>query len=119
MDRVFIDGIKVTATHGVLASEKVNPQPFEIDITVYGDFRSAGREDSLGLAVDYSELGDIAVQVAKSTSFNLIEALAETLAERALALPRVFEVEVTVKKLQPPVRFSANHVGVTIRRRNG
>ncbi len=119
MDRVFIDGIRVTATHGVLASEKVNPQPFEIDIAVYGDFRSAGTEDSLGLTVDYSELGHLAAQVAKSTSFDLIEALAEAVAESALALPRVLEAEVTVRKLQPPVRFSANHVGVTIRRRNG
>lgn len=116
MDRVFLNGIGVTARHGVLKEERLTPQKFEIDISVYGDFQLAGEEDLLEYAVDYSELGDLAIEVATSNSFNLIEALAEAIADRALGLQRVVEVEVTVRKMRPPVSFPLSHAGVTIRR---
>ncbi|MCL4553333.1 MAG: dihydroneopterin aldolase [Candidatus Marsarchaeota archaeon] len=119
MDRIFLDGIGVTASHGVLRQEKLTPQQFEIDISVFGDFHLAGEEDLLDYGVDYSELGELVVEVATSNSFNLIEALAEAIADRAMGFERVVEVEVTVRKMRPPVAFPLNHAGVTIRRSIG
>ncbi len=116
MDRVFLDGIAVTARHGALKEERLIPQQFEIDISVFGDFHLAGEQDLLELAVDYSELGALVVEVATSNSFILIEALAEAIAAKALEIARVVEVEVTVRKMRPPVSFPLNHAGVTIRR---
>ncbi|NNN19710.1 MAG: dihydroneopterin aldolase [Acidimicrobiaceae bacterium] len=116
MDKVFLDGIKATASHGVLESEKAEPQPFEIDLAVYGDFRNAGIEDDLGLAVDYSLLGNLVIEVVTANRFSLIEAMAEAIAEKILSLPLVLEVEVTVKKMKPPVSFALNYAAVKVRR---
>lgn len=119
MDKVFLNAIRVQARHGVLREEKLHPQPFEIDVSVFGDFRSAGRQDLLGETVDYSQLGEMVVEVAETNSFDLIEALAEAIAERALGMHSVLEVEVTVRKMRPPVSFAVGHSGITIRRTNG
>lgn len=119
LDRIFLDGLQVSAKHGVLEEERRTSQPFEIDISVYGDFMTAGESDLLAETVDYSALGELVVEIATSTSFRLIEALAEAIALRTLALPRVSEVEVTVKKMRPPVSFALGHAGVTIRRARG
>ncbi len=116
MDTVFLRGIKVAARHGVLDSEKANLQPFEIDLAVRGDFRKAGQTDDLDDAVDYSTLGNLAIKVATSNVFNLIEALAEAIARDLLSIPKIAEVEVTVRKMQPPVAFELDHAGVTLRR---
>ncbi len=119
MDKIFLKGIEVLAVHGVLEDERKQPQPFEIDISVYGDFQEAASDDLLSLSVDYSQLGELAVEVATSKSFNLIESLAREIAERALSLDRVLEVEVTVRKMMPPVQFPVRYAGVTLRRTIG
>lgn len=119
MDTVFLRGIKVIARHGVLDLEKAIPQPFEIDLAVHGDFREAGQTDALDKAVDYSTLGSLAVEIATSRSFNLIEALAEAIAQVILSLSGVAEVEVTVRKMKAPVAFELDHAGVTMRRTLG
>ena len=116
MDKLFLDGIKATASHGVFESEKAEPQPFEIDLAVYGDFRNAGIKDELDLAIDYSVLGNLVIEVVTTNSFGLIEALAEAIAEKILSLPLVSEVEVTVKKMKPPVSFALNYAAVKVRR---
>ena len=119
MDRIFLDGIKVMASHGVLSVEKDSPQPFEIDIAVYGDFRAATESDRISQTVDYSLLGSLAIEVATTTRFDLIETLAQEIADRILAIDKVLEVEVTVRKMLPPVAYPLNFAGVTIRRTLG
>lgn len=119
MDRVFLKGIKVSGIHGVLESEKEKPQPFEVDISVFGRSIAVSNSDDLGDSVDYSKVGNIVVDAVANTSFNLIESLAQEIAARILLLRGVDEVEVTVKKLYPPVSFPLDHAGVTIRRSIG
>ena len=36
-DRLSLLGMRWRATHGVLAHEKVEPQPFEVDVVVHAD----------------------------------------------------------------------------------
>lgn len=118
MDQIFLKGIRASGIHGVLPEERVEPQPFEVDISVFGSF-AAARSDVLDGTVDYSALGTIAVEVISRQSFNLIETIAEEIADLILDIPGVQEVEVTVRKLSPPVEFALDHAGVRIRRRRG
>jgi dihydroneopterin aldolase len=116
-DRVFLAGMAFQARHGVLDWEKVEAQRFEVDVELVLDVQPAGLDDDLTRTVDYGGVYGIVRQVVESTTFNLIEALAEAIAHEVLgANERVDEVVVRVRK--PDVRLDGPlaYAGVEIRR---
>lgn len=115
LDRITLRGIEVVARHGVYPQEKVNPQPFRADLTVW----LAPRPDSdeLSTTVDYSELVTVVAGILSGESVDLIETLAERIAAACLARPGVAEVEVTVHKPDAPLSVPVADVAVTINRR--
>lgn len=113
-DRISVTGIRVTATHGVYAEEKVTPQLFVIDLVC--SLRQRPDADDLDTTVDYAELTGRVAEVAGSGSLDLIETLAERIAGACLAHPLVAEVEVTVHKPQAPLPVPVADVAVTITR---
>lgn len=119
MEKVFLKGIKAYGIHGVLESEKLASQLFNVDLEVLGNFEKAALSDDLAYAADYSKIGSLVVAAIADSSFNLIEALALEIVKRVLEMPTVNEVEITLRKMQPPVDFSLDHVGVTLRRSRG
>ncbi len=116
-DRIVVEGIRVEAIHGWLPSEKIHPQPFVVDLTVELDLSQAGRSDRLDHTVDYGGLIDEVVQTVTGESWNLIERVAERVAEVVLSHPRVEAVEVTVHKPEAPTPAPVDDVAVTVRRR--
>ena len=104
-------------THGVLDAERTQPQPFEVDLVVEADLRAARASDALGDTVDYGALADVARSVVAGESHDLMERIAERVAEEVVAADaRVAAVTVTVWKLRPPVPVDLGRAGVTIRR---
>ena len=101
-DRIALQGISVTACHGVLDSEKVEPQPFRADIVLEADLRRAGESDDLTHTISYAEIAQEAEQVLAGPTVDLIETLAERIAAIGLARPTVEAVEVTIHKPQAP-----------------
>lgn len=116
MDRIELRGLRVTGTHGVLPEEQSRPQPFEIDLDVEADLRSAGRSDDLGETVDYGTLAEAAVRVVATERHDLLERVAERIAEEVLVDARATSVTVTVRKLRPPVAVDLDHAAVRITR---
>jgi dihydroneopterin aldolase len=117
-DRIVLAGMVFQARHGVHDWEKVEPQRFEVDVELLLDVQPAGLEDDLALTADYGGVYQVTRQVVESTTFNLIEALAEAIAHELLAgHPLVEEVVVRVRK--PEVRLGGplDHAAVEIRRR--
>lgn len=117
MDKVFLRGIKAYGIHGVLESEKLAAQLFEVDLEVLGDFERAALSDDLDHTVDYSEIGSLVIEAIAECSFNLLESLALEIVNRILKMEHVKEVEATLRKVHPPVDFPVDYVGVTLRRR--
>ncbi|AKU18082.1 2-amino-4-hydroxy-6-hydroxymethyldihydropteridine diphosphokinase [Luteipulveratus mongoliensis] len=120
-DRITLTGLTVTACHGVLDSEKVEPQPFIADIVLETDLRRAGASDDLNHTVSYAEIAQEAEQILSGPSVDLIETLAERIAAAALTRPTIEAVEVTIHKPQAPagVPFHDAELGgpsVTVRR---
>lgn len=116
-DRIVLAGLAFQARHGVEPREKVEAQRFEVDVELLLDLQPAGLEDDLARTVDYGLVYATVRQIVESTTFNLIEALAEAIAHEILAeQPRVGEVVVRVRK--PDVRLGGPlaHAGVEIRR---
>jgi 7,8-dihydroneopterin aldolase/epimerase/oxygenase len=116
-DRILLDGMVFRARHGVADWEKVELQRFEVDVELAVDLQPAGLEDELTLTVDYGEAYRTIQQIVVSTTYNLIEALAEAIANELLAEhATVGEVVVRVRK--PEVRLGGPlaYAGVEIRR---
>ncbi|MST34719.1 dihydroneopterin aldolase, partial [Acidimicrobiaceae bacterium USS-CC1] len=83
-DRIELRGLRVLGTHGVLPEERSRPQPFEIDLDVFADLRVAGRSDDLADTIDYGAVATAAAAAVEGPHADLLEHLAERVAEAAL-----------------------------------
>ena len=116
-DRISLTNMVFQARHGVNDWEKAEAQRFEVDVELAVDVQPAGLEDDIVRTVDYRGVYATTRQVVESTTFNLIEALAEAIAHEILGdQPLVREVVVRVRK--PEVRLGGplDHASVEIRR---
>jgi dihydroneopterin aldolase len=117
-DRIQLRGLRVVGTHGVLPEEQARPQPFELDLDLAVDLALASVSDRLADTVDYGAVAELAAGVVAGPSFELLEALAEAIAQAALASDlRITEVTVHLRKLRPPLPMDLDTVGVRITRR--
>jgi 7,8-dihydroneopterin aldolase/epimerase/oxygenase len=116
-DRIEIRDLRVTGTHGVLPEEQERAQPFSVDIVAWVDMEAAQESDDLVDTVDYGALAQTAADVVGGRSYRLLEALAGRLAGALLLVdPRLEAVEVTVRKLRPPLALHVASTGVQVRR---
>jgi 7,8-dihydroneopterin aldolase/epimerase/oxygenase len=116
-DRIEIRDLRVVGTHGVLPEELERAQPFSVDIVVWVDMAAAQHSDALSDTVDYGALAQVAADVVGQRSYRLLEALAGRLADALLITdPRLEAVEVTVRKLRPPLALDVGSTGVRVLR---
>ena len=116
-DRILLTGILAEGRHGVHEHERLTPQAFEIDVELALDLQPAGTSDELDRTVDYSAVDVRVRELVESRSFQLIEALAETIAADILATYPVEEVVVRIRKPAVLLAGPVESVGVEIRRR--
>jgi dihydroneopterin aldolase len=116
MDRILITGLRELGVHGVLPEEKTRPQPFEVDVELEVELRTASASDDLDDTVDYGAVCEAISRVVSSERYDLLERLAARIAEVCCVDTRVERVRVTVRKLHPPVRAMVDHVAVSIER---
>ena len=115
-DRIEIKGIRALGTIGVLPEEQERAQPFEVDITIESNLSTSGQTDSLNDTVNYAEVTEVTVSIITNEKHLLLERVAERIAEETLKIDLVDAVNITVKKLRPPVPHHLEHSAVTIRR---
>ena len=102
--------------HGVSDAERARAQRFTVDIEVDTSTVRAGKSDRIEDTVDYRRLRAIAREVITGQPAHLIEALAERIASRALAVRGVKAVSVRVAK-QPASMKPITAASVHIRRK--
>ncbi|WP_020145112.1 2-amino-4-hydroxy-6-hydroxymethyldihydropteridine diphosphokinase [Terracoccus sp. 273MFTsu3.1] len=117
-DRIVLQGVSARGNHGVLAAEKRDGQTFLVDVTMVCDLAPAGRTDALGATVNYAEVADDVVARITGPSYDLIERLAEVIADDVLRHDLVESVEVVVHKPEAPVGHPFTDVQVCVERRN-
>jgi len=115
-DRIVLAGMRFFGYHGALPEERTPGQEFVVDVEVEADLREAGKSDDLGDTVDYRKVYAAAKSVVEGPPRQLLEAVAEEIATRVLALPRVEAVVIRLRK--PSVRLPGPvaHSAVEIRR---
>ncbi|MFE1783891.1 dihydroneopterin aldolase [Streptomyces sp. NPDC059506] len=117
MDRVALRGLRARGHHGVFDHERAEGQTFVVDLVLGLDTRPAAAADDLTLTVHYGIVAEEVVAVVSGEPVDLIETLAQRIADRCLAHEAVQEVEVTVHKPNAPVTVPFDDVTVTITRR--
>ena len=116
-DRVEIRGLELLAYCGVLDEEQARKQPFRLDLDLYADLSQAGRSDDLAHTVDYGAVTDRVVAQISEERYQLVERMAQRVADLALESPVVSAVTVRVAKLRPPIAAQVATAGVRIHRR--
>lgn len=115
-DRIVIEGLEVWGHHGVLPHERELGQRFVVDVTLEVDLAAAGASDDLADTVDYGAVAQAVHDLVAEERHDLLERVAERIAERALADDRVTGVEVTLHKPSAPLPVPAREVRVEVRR---
>jgi dihydroneopterin aldolase len=117
VDRVALRGLRARGHHGVFPTERDEGQTFVVDLVLGLDTAAAAAGDDLSLTVDYGAVAEQAVAVVQAEPVNLIETLAQRIAEQCLKHEPVREVEVTVHKPQAPITVPFDDVAITVLRR--
>lgn len=115
-DRIALRGVSAHAHHGVYAFERERGQLFSVDAVLEVDMRAAAAGDDLEKTVNYAELAQRLHAVLSGEPVNLIETLAQRLADVCLADPLVDAVEITVHKPHAELGVPFDDVTVSIRR---
>ena len=109
--------MRFEAKHGYHEWELQTLQPFEVDVELVMNLQPAGVDDDLTKTVDYGRVYDIVRQIVESTSFRLLEAIAEAISHELLSAFDVQEVGVRVRKPAVKLGGPLDHAAVEIWRR--
>lgn len=112
MDHIHIDDLLLRCIIGANDWERDKKQDVLINIVLHAELGRAGRSDDLADTVDYRAISKHVIEHVEASTYHLVEALAEHVAQICLDDPRVARVEVDVQK--PGALRYARSVGVTI-----
>jgi dihydroneopterin aldolase len=116
-DELSVLGIECFGHHGVLELERAEGQPFVVDLTLGLDTRSAANSDDLRDTVDYGSLVMEVKAAVETDPVDLIETLAQRVADVCLLDDRVAYAKVTIHKPTAPIRATFSDVALTITRK--
>jgi dihydroneopterin aldolase len=96
-----LTGLRFDANLGILAHEKSEPQPIQVDAELnLGEQPLLPRDDDINHVLDYRKVRQIIIAECKAEHVNLLETLIGKLAHRLLQLPGVLGVRVKIVKLE-------------------
>ena len=116
-DRLEVRGLRVHGHHGVFEFERRDGQEFVIDLVLGLDVTPAADTDDLSRTVDYGSLVVDVKEAVEKDPVDLIETLAQRIADVCLTRELVEWVEVTVHKPHAPIEATFEDVALTINRR--
>ena len=115
-DRLAVRGLVFRGHHGVFESERRDGQDFMVDLELGIDSTTAAATDDLRDTVDYGTLVDEVRVAVEDDPVDLIETLAQRLADVVLLDPGVEWVEITLHKPNAPIDATFDDVALTITR---
>lgn len=117
MDKIIIKGLEIFAYHGVNPEEKVDGQPFVLDITLDVDLSKPCQTDNVDDTVSYAKVVKLARAVMQQQSDDLIERAAQRVADAILEqFAKAIQVDITLKKPKAPIKAEFDYVAVRLLR---
>ncbi|HZJ84197.1 MAG TPA: dihydroneopterin aldolase [Syntrophomonadaceae bacterium] len=118
MDKILIKGLEFVACHGVMPEEKVIAQKFIIDLELHKDLTLAGQTDDLSNTINYVHIYEEVKDIVENNSFNLIEKMAEHIAQVILEKHLIEAIKVVVYKPNAPIKGRFDYFAVEIFRKS-
>jgi dihydroneopterin aldolase len=115
-DELALLGLECWGHHGVFEKERREGQKFLVDLVLGLDSAPAAAGDDLSRTVDYGSLAMAVKAAVEKDPVDLIETLAQRIADVCLADARVEWVRVTVHKPDAPIEATFADVALTIHR---
>lgn len=107
-DSIHLRQIEVYGKHGYLPCEKREPQPFQVDLSLFADLFEPSRSDRLDETFDYAKIEAIVIDTIQNSHFDLIERLADEILQRLFAsFPRLEAIEIELTKPRAPLLTAA------------
>lgn len=95
---IRVTGMRFWGRHGANPGEQRHEQPIDVDVSLKLDLRAAARTDALARTIDYSEIYRTCERIVTKRSFQLLESIAQTIAEDLWPWPKVLALRVRVRK---------------------
>lgn len=118
-DELSVLGIECHGHHGVFDFERRQGQVFVIDLTLGLDTRPAAASDDLEDTVDYGGLVAAVKSAVERDPVDLVETVAQRIADVCLTNIRVEWARVTLHKPDAPIDAAFSDVTLTITRTRG
>ncbi len=113
-DTVFVHELKVETIIGIWGWERKIRQIVSIDLEMGADIRRAAKTDSIDDTLNYKAISKRVQQFVAESEFQLVETMAEKIAELVLQEFKVPWIQVRVSK--PGAIRGAKNVGILIHR---
>ena len=114
MDKIFLRGLEVQTVIGIWDWERQIKQTVRVDLELGTDVRKAARADRIDEASDYKAIAKRLIAFIESSRYQLVETLAEALAEVVVTEFDVPWVRLSVAK--PGAIEGSREVGIVIER---
>ncbi|TAG28440.1 MAG: dihydroneopterin aldolase [Burkholderiales bacterium] len=96
-----LTGLRFDANLGILESEKIKPQPIQVDAELnLGTQPLSPQDDEINHVLDYRKVRQIIIDECTERHINLLESLIGKVATRLMQLPGVLGVRVKIVKLE-------------------
>ena len=117
MDKIILKGMQFYGYHGLFNEERRLGQRFHVDVDLYTSLKEAGETDQMEASIHYGEVFTKVREIVEGAQLNLIEAVAETIADRLLTdFDTLIACTVKVIKPDPPIPGHYESVAVEIYR---
>lgn len=114
-DKILLNNMQFYGFHGLLPEENKLGQRFNVDVTLLTDLQKAGRSDDMNDSIHYGHAYELVQEIVEGEAKNLIEAVAETIADQLLAsFDLLTACAVKVTKPDPPIPGHYQSVAVEI-----
>lgn len=115
MDKIFLRQLEVETIIGIWDWEREVKQRVSVDLEMATDIRKAAASDSIADTLNYKNVAKRLIAFVGDSRFQLVETLAERIAEIVVTEFDVPWVKVSVNK--PGAIRGSKDVGITIERR--
>ena len=113
---IRLSRLRLDAHIGAYDCERGRTQPIEISLAVCVDSEASNPGQDLGSVVDYASMASILRDVVGQRHFDLLEDLAQSLADALFDDHRIQTLKLDIDKLQAPHLEDADHVGISYER---
>lgn len=117
MGKIILKNMQFYGFHGLLPEENKLGQRFNVSLELFTDLKKAGETDNMNDSINYSHAYDVVKEIVEGEAKNLIEAVAEAIANKLLDTFNLLQAcKIEVIKPDPPVPGHYESVAVEIYR---